>query len=166
MYYQKNDLIIRSAESKDVSLLLTFIKELAEYEKLSQSVTANEELLFNSFFGNDKSAEALIAEFKNEPAGMAIYFYNFSTFIGKPGIYLEDLFVRQHLRGKNIGREILLQLIRIAKERNCGRVEWAVLNWNKPAIEFYKKLGAEPMDDWTVFRLTEDKINQLSNQNI
>lgn len=164
MYYKKDNLVIRSAEPTDIPMLFTLIKELAEYEKLSHAVTASEELLWNSLFGNDKSAEALLAEVEGETAGIAIYFFNFSTFLGKPGIYLEDLFVRPHLRGQNIGKQILLQLIKIAKEKNCGRVEWAVLDWNSNAIEFYKKLGAKPMADWTVFRLTEDKINELASQ--
>lgn len=162
MIYKKDDLIIRSVEEKDLSTLLTLIKELAEYERLSNLVIATESSLREAFFGKQKIAEALIAEYKTETAGMAIYFHNFSTFIGRAGIYLEDLFVRPHLRGKNIGKQILLKLIQIVHERNCGRIEWAVLDWNTPAIEFYKKIGAEPMDEWTVFRLTEDKINELA----
>lgn len=164
MYYKHDNLIIRSAEPKDVSTLFALIKELAEYEKLSDSVIATEELLLNSLFGNGKSAKALIAELDGEAAGMAIYFYNFSTFLGKPGIYLEDLFVRPNFRGKSIGKQILLQLIKIAEEKNCGRVEWAVLDWNSNAIDFYKKLGAKPMNDWTVFRITEDKIKELASE--
>ncbi len=164
MYYKKDQLVIRSASANDVPILLRLIKELAEYEKLSHSVIATEELLLNSLFGNDKSAEALIAELEGEAAGMAIFFYNFSTFLARPGIYLEDLFVRPQFRGLNIGKSLLIQLVKIAKQKNCGRVEWAVLDWNLPAIEFYKKLGAEAINDWTIFRITEDKINELASQ--
>ncbi len=153
-----NKLIIRKAEEKDVPQIFNFIKELAEYEKLSSEVTATEETLKKSLFGERPYAEVLIAEYENEPAGHAIFFHNFSTFVGRPGIYLEDIYVRPHLRGKGIGKNLLLHLIKIAKERNCGRVEWSVLDWNKPSIEFYKKMGAVPMDEWTVFRMTEDKF--------
>ena len=164
MDYQKDDLIIRSAENKDVTNLLKLIKELAEYENLSHLVIADEILLSRSLFGKNSSVNALIAEFKGETAGMAIYFFNFSTFLGRPGIYLEDLFIRPQFRGLNIGKTLLIELVKIAKQKNCGRVEWAVLDWNLSAIEFYKKLGAEPVNDWTIFRLTEDKINQLASQ--
>lgn len=153
-----NKLIIRKAEAKDVPQIFTFIKELAEYEKLSSEVTTTEEILKESLFGNKTYAEVLIAEYEEEPAGHAIFFHNFSTFVGRPGIYLEDIYVRPHLRGKGIGKALLLQLIKIAKERNCGRVEWSVLDWNKSAIDFYKSMGAVPMDEWTVFRMTEDKF--------
>lgn len=164
MDYQKDDLIIRSAENKDVTNLLKLIKELAEYENLSHLVIADELLLSRSLFGKNSSVNALIAEFKGETAGMAIYFFNFSTFLGRPGIYLEDLFIRPQFRGLNIGKTLLIELVKIAKQKNCGRVEWAVLDWNLSAIEFYKKLGAEPVNDWTIFRLTEDKINELASQ--
>lgn len=151
-------LIIRKADEKDIPLIFTFIKELAEYEKLTSDVIATEEILKESLFGNKAYAEVLIAEYENESAGQAIFFHNFSTFIGKPGIYLEDIYVRPKLRGKGIGKALLLHLIKLAKERNCGRVEWSVLDWNKSAIDFYKSLGAVPMDEWTVFRMTEDKF--------
>ncbi len=164
MDYQKDDLIIRSAENKDVTNLLKLIKELAEYENLSHLVIADKLLLSRSLFGKNSSVNALIAEFKGETAGMAIYFFNFSTFLGRPGIYLEDLFIRPQFRGLNIGKTLLIELVKIAKQKNCGRVEWAVLDWNLSAIEFYKKLGAEPVNDWTIFRLTEDKINELASQ--
>lgn len=164
MDYQKDDLIIRSAENKDVTNLLKLIKELAEYENLSHLVIADEILLSRSLFGKNSSVNALIAEFKGETAGMAIYFFNFSTFLGRPGIYLEDLFIRPQFRGLNIGKTLLIELVKIAKQKNCGKVEWAVLDWNLSAIEFYKKLGAEPVNDWTIFRLTEDKINELASQ--
>ncbi len=151
-------LVIRKAEEKDIPLIFTFIKELAEYEKLSSEVKATEEILRESLFGSKSYAEVLIAEYENEPAGQAIFFNNFSTFIGRPGIYLEDIYVRPHLRGKGIGKSLLLHLINLAKERNCGRVEWAVLDWNKSAIDFYKSLRANPMDEWIIFRLAENNF--------
>lgn len=151
-----NTLVIRNAQEKDIPLILTFIKELAEYEKLLDQVKVTEELLKESLFGERRFVEVLIAEYKGEPAGQALFFHNFSTFVGRPGIYLEDLYVRPHLRGKGIGKALLNSLINLAKERNCGRVEWAVLNWNTPSIEFYKSIGAKPMDDWIIFRLTEE----------
>lgn len=150
-------LIIRKAEEKDVPLILELIKELAEYEKLSDEVTANEEKLRETLF-QKKYAEVFLAEYNGSLAGQALFFHNYSTFLAKPGIYLEDIYVRPKFRGKGIGKSLLLKVIEIAKERNCGRVEWSVLDWNEPAIGFYKKLGAVPMDGWTVFRLTEDKF--------
>ena len=151
-------LIIRNAVETDIPLILTFIKELAEYEKLLDQVKVTEELLKESLFSKRQFVEVLIAEYGGEPAGQALFFHNFSTFIGRPGIYLEDLYVRPHLRGKGIGKALLNSLINLAKERNCGRVEWAVLDWNKPSIDFYKSIGASPMDEWIIFRLTEDKF--------
>jgi len=153
-----NTLTIRQAVESDIPLILTFIKELAEYEKLLDQVKVTEELLKESLFGEKHFVEVLIAEYDGEPAGQALFFHNFSTFIGRPGIYLEDLYVRQHLRGKGIGKALLNSLINLAKERNCGRVEWSVLDWNKPSIDFYKSIGASPMDEWIIFRLTEDKF--------
>jgi len=153
------NLVIRNAEEKDIPIILLLIKELAEYEKLSDEVTADEEKLRKNLFGNRKYAEVLIAEYEGKPAGQALFFHNFSTFLAKPGIYLEDLYVRPYLRGKGIGKALLIQLVELAKERGCARVEWAVLDWNKSAIDFYEKLGAHPMDEWTVFRLTEEKFN-------
>jgi len=153
------NLVIRNAEEKDIPIILLLIKELAEYEKLSDEVTADEEKLRKNLFGNKKYAEVLIAEYEGKPAGQALFFHNFSTFLAKPGIYLEDLYVRPYLRGKGIGKALLIQLVELAKERGCARVEWAVLDWNKSAIDFYEKLGAHPMDEWTVFRLTEEKFN-------
>ncbi len=154
----QNNIVIREATAEDLPVIFSFIKEIAEYEKLPHQVAANEEVLNESLFGKRRYAEVLIAENNGEPAGHAVYFHNFSTFIGRPGIYLEDLYVRPQFRSKGIGKALLISLIKIAKERNCGRLEWAVLDWNEPAISFYKKMGAVPMDDWTVFRLTEDKI--------
>jgi GNAT superfamily N-acetyltransferase len=149
---------IRNAVESDIPLILSFIKELAEYEKLSDQVKVTEELLKESLFSKNGFVEVLIAEYDGEPAGQALFFHNFSTFVGRPGIYLEDLYVRPKLRGKGIGKALLQSLINLAKERNCGRVEWAVLDWNKPSINFYKSIGARPMDEWIIFRLTEDKF--------
>ncbi len=158
----KPDIKLRIAEEKDVAVILNFIKELAEYEKLSHEVNANEELLRKTLFGDKKFAEVIIAEYKNEPAGFALFFHNYSTFLGKPGIYLEDLFVKVDLRGKGIGKILLAYLGKLAVERDCGRIEWAVLDWNEPSINFYKNLGAKPMDEWTVFRVAGDSIKNLA----
>jgi GNAT superfamily N-acetyltransferase len=158
---KKDKLVIRTAEKKDIKLILNFIRELAEYEKLSHEVKADEEILRNNLFGERAYAEVLISEYDGQPAGYALLFHNFSTFVGKPGIYLEDLYVRPSLRGKGIGKQLLLSLVKLAKERDCGRVEWAVLNWNAPSIEFYKSLGASMMDEWQIFRLTADKFDCL-----
>jgi len=158
----KEKLVIREATKKDVPLILSLIKELAVYEKLLHEVVATEDQLTEMLFGQKKYAEVLIANYDNENAGFALFFHNFSTFLGKPGIYLEDLYVKPQLRGKGIGKSLLLSLVKLAKKRNCGRVEWAVLNWNEPSIKFYKSLGAKPMNQWTVYRLSEDEINSLN----
>jgi GNAT superfamily N-acetyltransferase len=147
-----NDIIIRNAVENDISFIFSMIKELADYEKLSDKVYANEEMLKDNIF-NKKYAEVLIAEYKGEPSAIALFFHNFSTFEGKPGIYLEDIYVRPHLRGKGIGKLMLEYLIELARKRGCARLEWSVLDWNESAINFYKKLGAVPMDEWTVFRM-------------
>ena len=157
------DITLRLATIQDVPLILNFIRELAMYEKLSHEVIASEELLAKTLFGDRKIAEVIIAEYKNEPAGFALFFHNFSTFIGKPGIYLEDLFVKPELRSKGIGKLLLSYLGVLAVERDCGRIEWAVLNWNEQAINFYKKLGAEPMNEWKVYRVTGEAIAALAN---
>jgi len=165
---QKKDtnLKIKKAKIKDVPLIFSLIKELAEFEKLTHLVVASEKDLSTNLFGPKKFAEVLLAYYQNQPAGMALFFHNFSTFEGKPGIYLEDLYVKPEFRGKGIGKSLLLQLIKIADKRNCGRVEWAVLDWNQPAIDFYSKLGAESMDSWKIFRLTSDKIKKINNPQI
>ncbi len=155
---------IRPATENDVPLIFSLIKEIAEYEKLSNEVVATEEKVKETLFGNKSYAEVIIAEYENEPAGQALFFHNYSTFLSQPGIYLEDLFVRPDYRGKGIGKELLKSLVGIAKERNCGRVEWVVLNWNKSAINFYKSLGASPMDEWTTYRLTSDNFDKLLNE--
>ncbi len=153
---------IASATERDLSLILSFIKKLAEYEKLSHVVVATEDLLRDALFGPRPVAEVIIAYWDDEPVGFALFFHNFSTFLGRRGIYLEDLFVDPPHRGKGIGKALLVQLAKIAKERNCGRFDWAVLDWNKPSIEFYKSLGAVPLDDWTLFRLTGDALDRLA----
>lgn len=149
---------IRRAEKTDIPNILKLIKELAEYEKLLHEVVTTEQHLEEVIFGEKKFVEVLIAEYEGELAGQTIFFYNFSTFVGKPGLYIEDLYVRPQFRGKGIGKALLNEVIKLAKERNCGRVEWVVLDWNQPAIDFYKSIGAKPMDEWTIFRLTEDKF--------
>ena len=149
------------ASERDVAVILSFIRKLADYEKLSHQVAATEDLLRKTLFGERRVAEVLIAYLADEPAGFALYFHNFSTFLGRPGIYLEDLFVEPGHRGKGIGKALLIEIARIAKERDCGRVEWAVLDWNKPAIDFYRSLGAVPLDDWTLFRVTGEALDKL-----
>ena len=152
---------LRNAGREDVPLILQLIRELAEYERLPHEVVANEELLAGALFSERPAAEALIASLDGEPVGFALFFTNFSTFLARPGIYLEDLFVRPHARGRGIGRAMLQRIAAIAVERNCGRMEWSVLDWNGPAIGFYRNLGAVPMDEWTVFRLTGDALARL-----
>ena len=154
---------IRPATVADVPIILELIRALATYERAPNEVTATEENLVEVLFGERPAAEVLLA-FENETAvGFAVFFHNFSTWLGRPGLYLEDLFVRPEDRGKGYGRALLIQLANIARDRGCGRMEWAVLDWNEPAIEFYRKLGAKPMDDWTVFRLTRDGIAELAD---
>jgi GNAT superfamily N-acetyltransferase len=159
-------LVLKKAKVKDIPLIHSLIKELADYEKLTDEVISNEEDLKRNLFGKKRYAEVILGYYDNKPAGMALFFHNYSTFAGKPGIYLEDLFVRPDYRGIGIGKALLLHLIRIAGKRNCGRVEWAVLDWNQPAIDFYKKIGAKPMDTWKIFRLTEDNIKMINNGQI
>lgn len=151
-------LIIRETTEKDIPQILILIRELAEFERLMHTVTADEKLLKENLFGSRQYAEVVFAEYEGQLAGQALFFHNFSTFKGKPGIFLEDLYVRPVYRKKGIGKALLRYLIDLAKSRNCERVEWAVLNWNKPAIDFYKSMGAEPMKDWTVFRWSEENF--------
>lgn len=154
---------IRKAIPQDAATIYDLIRKLAIYEKLeNEMITSVDELRENIF---DKGfAEVIIAEEDEKPVGFALYFFNFSTFVGKPGLYLEDVFVEPDCRGKGYGKKLLIELAKIAKERNCGRMEWSVLDWNTPSIEFYKSLGATPMDEWTVFRLTKQGIDDLSQQ--
>ena len=155
---------IEKATARDVPLILRFIKELAEYEKMLHGVTATEESLRETLFGPGPAAEALLAYDDEEPVGFAIYFFNYSSFVDRRGLYLEDLFVRPEARGKGAGRQLLSHLAGIAIERGCCRLEWAVLDWNQPAIGFYKRLGAHAMDDWTVFRLSGEALQNLAGQ--
>ena len=150
---------IRKAEPADVKTILNLIEELAEYEKLSDKVTATEDKLIDTIFGKDKIVEVWLAEINDEPAGQVLFFRNYSTFLANPGFYIEDLYVRPQFRGKGIGKKLLNKVIQLAAEKNYGRVEWCVLNWNEPAINFYKKMGAVAMDEWTTFRLTEEKFS-------
>jgi len=154
---------IMHAGECDVPLLLRFIRDLAVYEKLAHEVMATEEGLRRTLFGERRYAEALIARLEGTPVGFALYFHNYSTFLGKPGLYLEDLFVDPAHRGKGIGKALLRRLAAIALERDCGRLEWAVLDWNAPAIAFYRSLGAAPMHDWTVFRLEGAALRAMSD---
>ncbi|MBC8030115.1 MAG: GNAT family N-acetyltransferase [Pyrinomonadaceae bacterium] len=155
---------IEPASEKDVPLLLTLIRGLAEYEGFLESVTATEERLRASLFGERPYAEAIIAYDNDQPVGYAIYFFTYSSFQGLPGFYLEDLFVLPDSRGAGIGRYLLAFLAKKAIEWGCCRIEWAVLNWNEPAIKFYRKLGAEPMNEWAVFRLSENKLEELARE--
>jgi GNAT superfamily N-acetyltransferase len=153
---------IRPARVEDVSVILELIRELATYERAPDEVTATEEQLVGVLFGERPAAEVLLAFEGKSPIGFAVFFHNFSTWLGRPGLYLEDLFVKPEKRGKGYGRALLVELAEIARERDCGRMEWAVLDWNEPAIEFYRALGAKPMHEWTVFRLTREEIAKLA----
>ncbi len=155
-------LTIRPAAPADVALILSFIRELAEFEKLAHEVVGSEAELTRWLFGEQPVARVLIAECEGEPAGFALFFLNFSTFLARPGIFLEDLYVRPAVRGRGIGKALLKELVRTAAREGYGRVEWAVLDWNTPAIEFYCSLGAKPMTDWTIFRLNSAAINSLA----
>ncbi len=154
---------IRNANINDSATILGFIKELAEYENMSNDVVATEELLKQNIF-EKKLAEVILAEFDNKPVGFALFFHNFSTFLGKGGIYLEDLYVQPAMRGKNIGKTLLSSLAKIAVDRDCGRLEWSCLNWNEPSIKFYKSQGAIPMNEWTVYRVTGNELNELASK--
>jgi GNAT superfamily N-acetyltransferase len=153
---------IRPARRADAALILGFIRELAEYERLAHEVAATPADLERSLFGDPPYAHALIAETAGEAVGFAVYFFNFSTFLGRPGLYLEDLFVRPTSRGQGVGRALLQQLAAIALERGCGRLEWAVLDWNEPAIRFYRSLGARANDDWTIYRVAGEALARLA----
>jgi GNAT superfamily N-acetyltransferase len=156
---------IRTTTEADVPVILQLIRDLATYERAPDAVVATETGLREVLFGPKPAAEVLLALENAAPVGFAVFFHNFSTWLGRPGLYLEDLFVRPEKRGKGYGRALLERLAQIAKERGCGRMEWAVLDWNDPAIQFYRKLGAAPMDEWTVFRLTEEGIAALAKSN-
>lgn len=155
---------VRSAVVADVPLILELIRGLAEYERLAHEVRATEVGLRAALFGPTPGPEVLIAESDGAPAGFALFFHNFSTFLGRRGLYLEDLFVRPEFRGRGIGRRLLAELAALAVARECGRLEWSVLDWNAPAIGFYRSLGAVPMDEWTIFRLTGDALAALATE--
>jgi GNAT superfamily N-acetyltransferase len=155
---------IRPAIESDTALIVQLIRELAEYEHLASEMVATEQLIRTHLFGPAPAAHALIASLDNQPVGFALCFQNFSTFLGRPGIYLEDLFVRPAARGKGVGNALLLEVARVAKKIDAGRLEWSVLDWNEPAIGFYKKLGAVPMDQWTIFRVTGKALDDLAAQ--
>lgn len=158
----KNAIKIKSATVSDIPLILSLIKELADYEKLSHEVVATEEALKKTLFGQHSHAEIIIGYLNDIPVGFALFFHNYSTFLGRPGVYLEDLYVKKDVRGNGVGQKMLSYIARIAKERECGRLEWSVLDWNEPAINFYKSVGAKPMDEWTVYRLTGDALDKFA----
>ncbi|HBF37288.1 MAG TPA: GNAT family N-acetyltransferase [Firmicutes bacterium] len=157
------DLQLRFATESDVPLILEFIKELAAYEHLSNQVSATEAILKESLFVR-KAAEVIFCEYQGEPVGFALFFHNFSTFLGKPGIYLEDLYVKPQMRGKGLGTVIRSFLARLAVERDCGRLEWWCLDWNEPSVQFYKRMGAVPMEEWTVFRVCDKALFDLAKK--
>lgn len=154
---------IRKAEMEDVPVVLEFIKGLAEYEKLSNEVVATEENLKQYLFGEDRVAEVVLGYFHDIPVGFALYFYSFSTFLGKPGIYLEDLFVMDEYRGRGFGKAFLIYLAKLASDKGFGRLEWAVLDWNEPAIDFYKSIGARMMDEWIINRVSGKTLEELAS---
>ena len=158
--------MIRSATERDVPVILDLIKQLAEYERLSDKVVATEQQIRDTLFAERPAAEVLLASLDGETVGFAIFFTNYSTFLAKPGLYLEDLFVKPHSRGKGIGKALLARLAKIAVERECGRVEWSVLNWNEPSIRFYQALGAVPLSDWTTYRLTGESLAKLAGNSL
>jgi GNAT superfamily N-acetyltransferase len=157
------ELSLRFAQETDAELILELIRALAEFEKLSHEMVADADTLRRSLFDR-RVAEVLIAEYGEAPAGFALFFHNFSTFLAKPGIYLEDLFIKPEFRGKGIGREMLAFLAKLAVERDCGRLEWAVLHWNRRAIDFYRRLDAQPLNEWTVYRLAGRALQDLSRR--
>ncbi len=154
---------IRFAEEEDVPLILNFIKDLAEYEKMSDDVLTTEEMLREVLF-KEKVAEVIIGEYNEEPVAFSLFFHNFSTFVGKKGLYLEDVYVNPDMRGKGIGKILLSFLAKLAKERNCGRFEWCCLNWNQPSIDFYRSLGAKSMDEWMTFRVDGKELEELGKR--
>ncbi len=156
---------LRLATVEDTALILDFIKELAEYEHMSDQVVATQELLQETIFVQ-KKAEVVIAEYQNRPVGFALFFHNYSTFLGRPGIYLEDLYVKEEMRGMGFGTQILSFLAKLATERGCGRLEWACLDWNEPSIQFYQSMGAVPMSEWTVYRLQGEALQNMAARTI
>ncbi len=158
-----SDFNIRPARVEDVPIILELIRDLATYERAPDEVVATKEQLVDVLFGERPVAEVLLAFEAETAVGFAVYFYNFSTWLGRAGLYLEDLFVKPEKRGKGYGRALLVELAKFARDRGCGRMEWAVLDWNEPAIKFYRALGAQPMHEWTVFRLTSEEIAKLAD---
>lgn len=158
----KRSFEIRDATVADIPIIMQLIRDLATYERAPNDVIATEQDLREVLFGAEPAAKVVIAFENTAPVGFAVYFFNFSTWLGRPGLYLEDLFVKPETRGRGYGRALLVHLAKIARDHNCGRMEWAVLTWNDPAIEFYKKLGAMPLEEWRVFRLTKDEIGKLA----
>lgn len=156
--------VIRLAEREDVPHILRFINELAEYEKLAHEVVANEASLTDTLFGEHPYAEVLLAEWEGEPVGMALFFYNYSTFLAKPGIHLEDLYVQPDQRGRGVGKALITCLAQIAVDRDCGRLEWAVLDWNEPARRFYRSLGATALEGWLTKRVSGDSLKAMAEQ--
>jgi GNAT superfamily N-acetyltransferase len=159
-----SNLMIRTGTEEDAPVIFSLIKELAEYEHLSHEVVASVDDIRKTLFGERPFAETLIGEYQGFPISFALFFYNFSTFLGKPGIYLEDLYVQPEQRGKGFGSEMLAHIATLAKERNCGRFEWSVLNWNTPAIRTYEKLGAAPMKEWILYRLSGEALDRLADK--
>ncbi|MBZ9611757.1 GNAT family N-acetyltransferase [Rheinheimera maricola] len=157
-----SDISLRLATEQDIPTILAFIQGLAEYEKLSDQVVATEEKLKQTLFGSRAYAEVVIAEYQHQPAGFALFFHNFSTFLAKPGIYLEDLFVLPQYRGHGLGKLLLTYLAKLAVERDCGRLEWSVLDWNQPAIDFYQSQGATMLHDWRINRVTGSALTKLA----
>jgi GNAT superfamily N-acetyltransferase len=157
---------IREAEERDVPVILEFIESLAEYERLRDSCVATEAKLRETLFGPNPAAEVIIASMDGKPQGFALFFHNYSTFLAQRGIYLEDLFVMPEARGHGVGFALLSKLASIAIERKCGRLEWAVLDWNQLAIDFYERIGARPLDDWITFRLTGESLSQLARMSV
>ncbi|RUR87017.1 N-acetyltransferase [Chlorogloeopsis fritschii PCC 6912] len=158
-----SNLILRFAEPDDCDTLFTLIKALAEYEKLSHAVTGNSLALKEHLFGSVKYVEAILAEYTGQAVGFALFFHNYSTFLTKPGIYLEDIFVLPEYRHQGIGKALLTKVAQIAVERNCGRLEWSVLDWNEPAIKFYRRMGAVILDEWQICRVTGEALADLGN---
>jgi GNAT superfamily N-acetyltransferase len=164
MVYRVDERILfRSAEPADTPLILELVRSLAEYERLLDSVEATEDN-FRQYLFEEKKAEVIIAEYDGKSAGFALFFHNFSTFVGKPGIYLEDLFVKPAYRGRGLGKLFLSLLAKIAVERGCGRFEWTCLDWNEPSIQFYKSQGARPLDEWTVYRVSGGALRELGEK--
>jgi len=159
-----DEVTIRPALEHETPLILQFVRELAQYERLEEQMAAEEAQMRAALFGPRPYAEVVFACWEGEPVGFALFFHNFSTFLGRPGIYLEDLFVRPGFRGRGLGRRLLAWLAKLAVERGCGRLEWAVLDWNAPAVGFYRSLGAVAMDEWTVFRLTGPALEALAGR--